>query len=435
MVRLDGVADGYRSASVTTEAPCGQTVELELVGEGRIAGRVRRADSVAVSDGQVFCWPAETRPSADAIYARQRSDHRLLVVDTASDGKFELDGLDPRVPYTVVAGANGLAPREWVLSARTGASDLEIVMWHVYGLNARVTSMQGGSVKTSWRLTREFQIPPLPESEATRVFPRSLDFQLAGLSPKTTDEAKSLSAFLGVKAAASLPDFGPLAVSISVPGYEPARWEVRFPRVDILLTEQVFSLQPTAEGWGTLVLDVVRASFEETATDSEEPWAWLVLERAHADPSRVALRSLGDHQTVDGIPYGDYRIRLEVGRLYRSPADGSSIDARIGPVDAHATFDLSDAGVVQLSIDAPNSVDPGPLTMYLFSVERHLRQPFSFSRPPYRIRAVPAGRYKLQVQRLPIGVWPIRHSDEFDVQSSQLTEVRMTWPLDETRDD
>ncbi|MFN0241781.1 MAG: hypothetical protein ACKVWV_02730 [Planctomycetota bacterium] len=420
-------AAGYARTSVQLDAAAAdRRVVFVLRGESSLLGVVSTSSGPPPLDTRVYCWPAESPPSSDELLANRERPLRLWITNVDRSGRFEVAGLDPRVPYTLAGGATGWTSKEWILAARPGDTEHRLELWRLHACEARFTSTSGEALRTPWRLARQPRLTGLRDGEETRVGPRSLDLALSGVAPLTSERSETLQVVLAVKTSRESP---PPAVRLMqrVPGYGTGQWDFSLPTFQGMLEAKSFALEPTVACWADVTLDLIRDVGQET--HSRDAWIWLVLSpEGGGEEMRIPIWTLLDHERIENVPCGLYRCGLEVGELHRVPTHQELVTIAEGPAPVHLVFDLAGLATIELDLETPNGVDAGPITVNLLDSSTRRQHYFHFTGAPYRLRGIPEGRYALRVQRLPLIAWKAWTTQPFDVAPGELVRVPVIAP-------
>lgn len=424
-------AKGYRSSSFAVDGlPPEGIVELSLHGVGAIRGRVNGpSGEVPPSQTRVFCWPAEAYPTARQLEQLVSAPPNLYVAPVASDGSFVIDGVDPRIAYTLAAGAPGYVSSAWVNAAQAGSNVYQLELWHLYAASVEFRSSDGMPIRTSPELlsTPEFYA----EGFDTTAFlpPASMDLRFAGLQHSQLMDDSKIRSFCAIKSRENVADLGPVTVAWSAPGYAEAHWTVRIPRYVAALSDVVLALHPTASGWGRLLINPV-GYYAIAATDNlRKSVFWIELQSVDGGSLRLPVRKLLDVTEFEGIPYGTYDISCDVrSAVYRIANQTEGQRIVIGASEALYNCNLVGLGAVQLSVTVPDGLSENRLTAYLVNVSTRERTYYHFDRPPYIFDAIMPGTYTLELRRLPWELQLKSTTPPFVVEADKVASIVFEWP-------
>ena len=430
-------ARGFQTMRGIRLSVSGEWTRVTLARDCTITGRLHFRHDAPDFDGfSVYAWPiaAGARPDTGRATSLRQS-----ALD--STGAFAFDSLPCGQNYYVAASGPGWVSPE-PLAVRVGGVAVQLAMEALYGLAFRLTDFQGLQLPDTPLFSEVPRGSIRPYAEGAQYFrlkgPHLQRFEIPeGQTPGIND---SIRTCLFV-AEADEDSYGELSYRAIRPGFEAQNIRLAAPRVWNDLQVVDLEMHPTAAPVGELWLRVV-------------PLGCAILPNlgSRSPDLSIALTSLD--RTIEGIPvtYGlaiqslvepeAYCAQVPVGR-YRVSIRGASGALQLpGPEDLTSSkwnltitegltefeIELLGLGSVEVKVNADKHRQyEAALGLHLSSAmgsrqrSHHL---FSFDRPPYRIPALPPGKYWISVSLASVDGDEV----EFVVKPGIVTGVKLSMP-------
>ena len=425
-------APGFALETVLVTPPFPESVEVKLVPEEHIAGRVVLADGSSAGSGiTVIAWPRDSSTREALIAQRaQNADLGTLASASSSDGSFRLDGVRPDTEYLITAGGMGLMPGasqgelHGDLAVRAGAKDVRLLLYPAYG--ADLVVVERGSGK-SIDVSRE-QLDPTPQivnqdPDAHPAAVGSAGAILAGLSLPDDPAALGHLQFLFVTEKQK-PAVGPMSYSRTVPGYQPLSISFSIAPLAHGPDNVRAELMPQMHGYG--VIQVRLSGLPDLGDDTRLPVSQagtVYLHDAAGHAISFTYPSFAERErTLSHVPFGRYTVvfAAQNGSL-RCPASGEApIEVDVGPKPAEVELDLSRAGSIRLEIRRPNGelYDGSAQLELIPDVGRMLSAVVDLTNCQCELSALAPGKYTLRL------LAPFHMDRDAALSSEQRVEVR-----------
>lgn len=378
-----------------------------------IAGRVEYADRTPGPGGvTVYVTPADSFVSAMDVALLRREFPTILFDVTDDGGHFEVENLDPDVPYQVFAAGRGVVTEKghrfhgekFLHPVSPGESDLRIVVGVLLGAVLEMVEETGRAIETSKDLSSPTAISQIPSMHSF-YDPNTPILDLAGVKSQCVQLDKPNVKFFFYVLESAFVNVDPIRVDLNIPGYERASITLDLAPVADGLSYQRGVLKRRTDGFGTL-----RASFRgfvpielgqiETMLGGVGSLSF-VGERGEEEFScNISLQE--NPCIVEGIPYGDYEVIFtpHPGFVRLKPERESDSFVRI--YDDHTLadlgFDLSALGAIKFRVVDRSSGDESVNTasVRVQNSETGRTRNMVFYRAPYFLGLLPPGKYEAQ---------------------------------------
>ena len=335
-------------AAERSEALSAPTGEL-----GELLGRLEGLELPTAYTGiRVVLWPDGHWPTCAELEAASARSAPVRAVSASADGTFRFEHLPLEGAFRVRAG--GAAQLSFPLERPVSPAEAPVLLRlsRARAVRIELIEPEGGVPRTEPSLMWQGASFSGEGLLAAGALVDTWEEQLAEVPGAGCDAARSgNSIHFVLRPTSGQTDQGPIACEFRVPGYRPAsRILWAGPVLDEVLCERVV-LEPVAEGWGTLELELEGLSDAiRRRTTQSTPVLDLIL--AYGDGTRVqyVVRGADRRRTVDGIPWGSAVARLSSSAGFRWPRDGSGLPIRISSEPARLVADLSESGAIEVTL-------------------------------------------------------------------------------------
>lgn len=398
-------SQGFCDTSVALDACPKSPVQVVLVPEVALAGRVDRTDGTPIGVFTLVAWPAgqHFEPLAFDPVRHERNPRGVLTCRCEPDGTFAFRGAQSTL-YRIYGGGDG-----WVLAERSAFVTAPREGWNaksqpLFAALAEFRDANGDPVSISPERGVVLQFGssnPQVQPMAGRAF----EAVLAGLAPKFLDvQAHQWLAL--VTGPVALQSTAPWRLELEVPGYAPFTREFIATRLDIPPSTIDCRLARTAEGFGTVEVQLVGGP-------SLEPGDRLpagIIRLLGADGTAYSKRHPGvvASTRLEGVPWGTYRVtfRSELGGAVLPPPQNAPIEVRVGAEVARVEIRMETTAILDLDlVDQSGAEYRGPLEIRLMrstgdggsaaSTPAMGMFPVSFEAPPYSVSLASGGDWLL----------------------------------------
>ncbi|MCY3003815.1 MAG: hypothetical protein NTV21_18615 [Planctomycetota bacterium] len=302
------------------------------------------------------------------------------------------------------AGDGGMCAPRTRVEARDGVVDLSLVP--VWAVRVTVRDADGGPVKTDAGLFGFGPACTAPEGFSS-VIPGCLEAELLAGRSARVDAPTPLECLFVLKssdpAATRHTEFvDGVEFGLGIPGYATLKEVLRVPLARTPVAEVLFPIQRTANGWGSLAVEI----------PAMRPLEGLLGERALAS---LSLRRLpisrdapfsalveGAVTRLDGVPAGRYSLTFTARDGYAQWPGPTEplLEIQIEPeVELSVRFDQVEFGELDIDVlDAEGNPYAGSLGIQVDCSKFSRPVVFfaSFERAPYRITMLRPGTYSLR---------------------------------------
>lgn len=372
---------GYSRASAPIATSRGARIELVLVREPVLTGRVVRSDGRSAGAGIWVLATDRGVPSPShldvllALESVQRGSAldsvspRFMIGSTDEGGHFRFDEL-PWATCVLRAGGAGMVqagvPKVW----EKGRPDPELIVLPAYAAVLELLELDGSPLSVSNALAHG----PLARWGSEQVGVSSiaagtLEMCLAGVDPALLDGGSSMVTLLFGWEGGE-PTVGPNEYWARFPGYEEVHAKFHAQRLDLGMAFHTLSMKRLAEAWATLEVSFVEvheafAGFDiQAVTDGA-----LLLKDAAGTTHEFPVRSRnGNPVEITMVPSGrhELRYRHKYGNFEFPDAGVPPLPLELREGHNQVAIDLSRMGALVVTLGRP-SVEPIPerLTIYL----------------------------------------------------------------------
>jgi hypothetical protein len=280
---------------------------------------------------------------------------------------------------------------------------------------------RGGPPRTSPAFFGKGPLATGPAPKLLEPPPELAALAIEGLEPGPGSRDRWPYLVLCAEAAAEV---GPIEYRAQVPGYRPAEARLYARPVLGRLHEERVILEPVADEWGELAVQIVGAPL---ARDLEIPDDELVaavrLVRGGDDPwdlrivrFAVHARALRAPEPIGALPTGEYEVVLEAED---SGYETEPTPLRVLPGHQTLTFDARDAGLLLLDLRAGRALHDGRCALRIDDAQGgHFYS--TFDRAPYVVPFLVPGRYVLSEIDAP-GCAVLAPETPFEIFPGELT--------------
>lgn len=373
--RIQGVKAGHYCIPAYTNERTGGFVELKMLEEGQLRGRVLHVNGRPVgSDFRVVAWTSSHRsPPRNLVSRAIAEDPEAPSAITAADGSFVIKGLDQRLTYNLIAGGPGYLIRQAQVLCSPGPEEFELTVAPAYGLYVNVVGPGGSALDTGADLSRGFQIRvSQPRYDPGISVPPECALRLAGLLA-TEEEIPKYSFHYALTADDERAAIGPVEFDSTLPGYEHHRREFYVPRLNGPIRTEAIELQRDEGERGAFTVILSGSSLGDPwAENRSDKLSHLVLEsedgkRMYSIPAFAD----GEH-TLTGIPLGDYHVTLFSAacetQVEAAPGREAMVSIKSEEGFSSVSIDLSALGAIELEVQ---SADGSPFRGPLVAVVGH----------------------------------------------------------------
>ncbi len=350
------------------------TYRVALSREGFIEGNVETPLGGPLSKIRVFAFPKGFPDFRflNSPQAREVLKRKGIFSKTQSDsqGHFRLTGLNPKIPYNLFWGGRGWAGVDPLIGIRCNSSPQKLVCWKIYGRVGKVV-MRDHSVPLKVQNCRISCGDPITspklDYEPMNIFSSSLT--LAGIPSVQSYKSwktgmwdwRLNEEFLGLKSDTLTEITLPLVYM--VPGLKKEKFLLHLlPCKEGPVATQPLYFTKTAMGFGKVVLKM-KNGLDPKRFGIHLPLRLNTFGKLKfipvnkGDSFTVFLNRLwGPPKTVPGIPFGDYKVKLNLltGPSI-PPLEGTLVS--IGPKPVTLTWDFKrSAGILfkkkQMALDS-----------------------------------------------------------------------------------
>jgi len=335
--------------SITMVLQSGSTIE----GVVTDASTGKPVGAGVVVSGRTFVLAL--RDFRETLLAAQRS---LVVPTTETDetGHFILGGLDAARTYSLVASTEGSYGEAHDRELAPGTTDAKIALVPLYGLLLEFDSPLGpsalpGAWTRQYISTRCFSL-----KGASKAGLSVLPDTIANLTGMRTNPAANDRHFYAFQPNEPRLEPGPLALELNLPGYKPKTVEVAASKLDRAFRATKISLEPLADGMGSIALAVVGFPGHLESAAADLGAGKLILGRPNAAPIKVGITfgMLQEHEPLTGFPNGTYTARF-VGQLAFAHAPSgetsgkpTTVPFKIDGPNSPLVLDFSHLGSIEL---------------------------------------------------------------------------------------
>lgn len=416
----------YQSIEVTPDSLVSSSITVVLPDAATLHGRViNSSDEAPASKIRVLAI------AADDVQLHRLPTHWISSpLDTigVSDeqGQFVIHGLDVNTNYYLLAGGAGRCSRGLGPTFSHFDSPVEVRVARMLAFAVEATESDGQPIRLSRSVRGIFSVEHAAELEelSGRDWRLALaDVDFGSLFP--SDPFVLRSVFLEPKNPTD--SLGPSLLWFQLPGYEPIV-EERIQLVPLEGDEPVtpvpLVLNPVAAGFGSLIIDLAGLERDGPSLppdpDALHTAVKLELYNETMQLGMEAYTELEDRLVIDGLPAGDYSVRLRDGRgVYFSHSENAHIGDR---QVAQVLFSLADTG--GLHIETPDV--QSPIEVALVSATR--ASPSYYGRLFYRPFVLPilacddyVGTFKF----LERGQWKFLDEVSFTVECQVNQSIRL----------
>lgn len=397
----------YHSYAVDRDDPR-DVIEIVTIPAGRITGKVTHVDMTPAAQVHVLV-AARGLPRSTAFSNGDWPSNIVQVTESASDGTFRLDGLNPEGDYMMFAGKTGYLARKPV-AVKTGSNPVEITVGRVYGLALRLEGASGASIEVAQGLYGPYHGSMQCADDAASRVTVGPECMLAGIQPHLLRQTESKRLFLYTHPAQP-ESVGPLQFTTQTLGYENAQHRFDARPVEEGIPVGVIRVGGLAADMGSLRVHITGLPDALRKAHGTLPRCFICLEAPRGrDPGQGPrnLKFVVDHSRtieLNPVPAGEYEVHYRADAFQwpdRSERPRMTIDPG---QQAVVEFDMSAFGALELHVRRTGgvlhrgavrvvSVFQEPVTREtpqgLFSGPASTR---GFDSPPYVVWPLEPGRH------------------------------------------
>lgn len=380
-------------------------IVLSLDRGASLSGKVQCLDQAAnLEEIQVVAWPSQYPPSGqDWVNWWNGNQAQFSSAFAASDGSFSLSGLNPHWEYSVTAGGNGLLAQFTKTGIVPGREMVNIDVRHLFG--GKITLLEDKEPISE--ITRSstglvWSVPGVrSDSIASTEDPLLL---LAGIEDYLTQENNPLSMaafyFLDTEQIESPPT---LFLLCDIIGYKKVSTEIGLARVSDGLLEHFLQLEDLAVERANLIIEFGQPTGKSpNPINSYGPAAYLYLTDLDGGRYQYSISEIESTTRIEGIPTGQYSYQVYfINRFCANVGHGAKFAGQINITrgDNSVDFPMNELGALDFDFLLPND-EPylGKAVVRVTCEDIDSTFYYIFSKGPYRIAALPAGKYNVDTK-------------------------------------